>query len=244
MPFRQLTDEQLAQAEKMLADGATMRATSEATGVSVTTLYKRFKPQKDPTPGGKRQQTKRAKVGPTDEQLTNVMTKVAVAPAIPMGLWVQCDFCATHFVNTGPTAAAKLVEMSHDHPALRSLLEKLWGTADEIAWAGVLAMWLGVPIAHHAAPDFIYRWLQAPLNMPPRGVAQPHAHAHNGNGAVPPTPGPEPFAEMDLETLLRTAQDMGIDVNVSNDAVTDPTAETESSDETVTAVASDSDTGE
>lgn len=250
--------------------GSSYRDIQSATGISVTTLSKRYgNRRKDPIPGGGRaKRSTPSKPGPNDEQLANLFTKIAVAPAIPMGLWAQCDFCASHFVQTGPTAAVKLVELSHDHPALRRLMEGLWKYADEVAWAGILATWLGVPVAHHLAPDFVYRWVQMPLGLPPRGEvtyappATTNGHAHQDQPPV--TPPTTPFADMDLESVMRMAQGMGIQVDLdaamtamaaaNNDATTADTANTTdeaaaSGNETDTAVtpeaaASDQDSGE
>lgn len=258
MPFRQLSDEQLATAEKMLADGASVAETSKATGVSAPTLYKKFRNSKDPTPGGRRS-TKAKKPGPTDEQLTSLFAKVGSAPAIPAGLLLHCDYCAAHFANTGPVAAKQLVDLSSDHPALRSVMEGLWRYADEVAWAGVLVTWLGVPVAHHLAPDFIYKYLQFVTTLPPRGN-EPAMNGHAHQGAPPPPADgdvtmPTPFAGMDMESLLSMAKQFGINVEMppmngdNADTAAEPaTSEQAAADDTAPAedatAAPDSDTSE
>lgn len=230
MAFEAVSEERLAEARNLLDNGATYAQVKESTGLSYPTIRKYFG-KKDPKPGGRRSQprstTPKKKAGqPTDEQLTSTFTKVAVAPAVPMMLLFHCEFCATHFKDSGPEAAAKLVELSQDNPALRSVLETVWKWGEEVAWATLLASYVGIPLAHHLAPNFLYGVLQMFTNLPPRGpAAQPHTHAHAGtNGATG-------FESLDDETLMRMAQSMGIkvepnppgpaDVTLSPDDVTE-----------------------
>jgi hypothetical protein len=230
--------ERIARAKELRDSGMSWRAVHEETGLAMPTLFKYLGPKagrNDPPPGGRKSNT-RTKTRPTDEQLASMMTKVAVAPAIPMGLWVKCDFCATHFVKTGPGAAQRLVELSANEPALRNVMEWLWRFGEEVAWATVLATWLGIPIAHHLAPPFVYRWIQAPLGLPDRGPSAepPHAHATD----VPANP----FADMDMDTLMRMAQGFGINVeppmNGHFDATTaEATAEAAATDAATDALA-------
>lgn len=211
MPFEKVSDERLAEAKHLLDTGATYAQVKESTGLSYPTLRKYFG-RKDPKPGGRRtpprtSAPKRKAGQPTDEQLTSTFTKVAVAPAVPMMLLFHCEFCATHFKENGPDAAVRLVEMSQDNPALRSVLETVWKWGEEVAWATLLASYVGIPLAHHLAPNFMYGVLQMFTNLPPRGpVSQPHTHTHPGaNGATG-------FEGLDDETLMRMAQSMGIKV--------------------------------
>jgi hypothetical protein len=251
MAFKTITDEQFAAADKIVKEDR--RPVSEAareTGISANTLYKRYRPSADPTPGGRRKST--PKPGPTDEQLTELFTKAAVVPAIPMGLWFHCDFCAAHFVTSGPKAATQLVELSHDNPTLRSLMEAFWRQWETVAWSAILVTWMGVPIAHHAAPDWIYKWLQLPMGLPPRGdvpMPPPHAHTNgNGNGDGPTATAPppfNPFAGMDTETLMAMAQNMGATFttpapDVEPEPIGDDAATPEPTDEQIyTALAAD-----
>ena len=212
-----MTDEQIKQAEHLLAEGMPVTKVADAVGVTPPTIYRRIINKGDPKPGGNRTNAprKRSKPAPTEEQLASMLTKAAVAPALPMGLWVRCEFCAEHFVRTGPAAAKQLVEMSQDEPALRAVLEWCYRYYAQAAWAGILATWAGVPIAHHLAPDFIYRWIQLPLGMPARGVDPTHTHPPtNGNNGGPVPPPPTPFAGMDTESILRMAEGMGIKIEM------------------------------
>jgi hypothetical protein len=129
-----------------------------------------------------------------------------------MALWVKCDFCAAHFATTGPTAAEKLVELSHEHQALRNTLEWVQRYADEVAWAGVLTLYAGVPIAHHLAPEFVYRYLvMIPgVGLPPRAPA--HTHANGSAAATPEGEAFNPLAGLDLETVIRMAEGMGMTI--------------------------------
>ena len=233
---RKYTDEQFAEAEQLVKDGASVREAANTLGIGYATLLKKIRPP-DPVPGGHkpRKSTQKAQTV-TDEQLASFWAKVAVAPAVPMGIWVGCDFCASHFVKTGPNSARKLVEMSHDEPALRKVLEGIYGYAQEFAWGAILLAYFGIPVAHHLAPDMIYKWLQMPLGLPPRGqVAQTHQHAPADNGFVPP---PMPFAGMDLDSLMGMAQSMGIKIDLS-EMMQDETIEAEPTTETATAIAPD-----
>lgn len=229
-----LTDDRLIRAKRLYDEGASINKIRKETGLAVPTIHK-YIGKRDPTPGGgggrPRAATKH-KVTATDEQLTSMLTKVAVAPAIPMGLWLHCDFCANHFTDTGPDAAAKLVELSRDNAALRSILEALWRYGQEAAWATLILTYFGIPVAHHLAPDYMYRWLQMPLGLPSRNGDKPHTHAR------PPTTDDDtdnPFAGMDLGQLLATAERMGMPVDMSafsdapgpTTAADDPTGPTE-----------------
>ncbi len=233
MPGSRLTDEQVAQAEHLLGEGVPVAKVAEAVGTTPPTIYRRFIHKGDPRPGGNKTTARKPakkKAAATDEQLANMLTKAAVAPALPMGLYFRCEFCAEHFVKTGPGAAVKLVEMSQDEPALRSVLEWCYRYYAQAAWAGILATWAGVPVAHHLAPEFIYRWIQLPLGLPPRGVPE-HSHAPANDNAAPPV---TPFAGMDTESILRMAESFGIKIDLPADFPQDATAaETDSEAPTV-----------
>lgn len=232
---RKYTDEQIAEVERLVAEGATVSEAADTVGVPRALIYRK-RAAKDPTPGGNPRG--RAKVNPpkpsaTDEQLLEMCAKGAVLPAVPAALWLRCDFCAEHFTNTGPEAAAKLVELSQNQPALRSVLNWMHKHYEEGAWALLLASYFGVPIAHHLAPDFIYRWLMFPLGLPPRdGMAHFHVPvtpAPNGNASPPPTP----FAMFDTDSILNMAAAMGIKIELPDDlanvvegVATDDTTET------------------
>lgn len=203
-----LTTEQIASAREMLDSGASIAETARATGISPATLYRRFR--EDPRPGGRKGKRKK-KRSATDEQLQSMLRKAAVAPAIPVGLWLQCDFCAQHFVRNGPIAAARLVELSHEEPALRRVLEWLHAWYAEAMWAGILASWLGVPIAHHLAPEWLYHWLQLPMGLPSRNASSRDQHTENGYANA------NPFADLDLDALLAMANQFGIRVNMNPD---------------------------
>lgn len=228
MPFAPVSEERLAEAKHLLDNGATYAQVKESTGLAYPTLRKYFG-KKDPKPGGRRNSSppKATKVGPTDEQLTSTFTKIAVAPAVPMALVVHCDYCAKHFADTGPGAAEKLVELSRDNPALRTVMETVWKWGEEMAWATLLVSYFGIPLAHHLAPNFLYGVLQMFTTLPARETGEAHTHDH------PPTngSGPTPYSNLDDETLMRMAQEMGIvveprapgqaDVTLSDDDVTD-----------------------
>lgn len=244
MPFRSITDEQFATADKIVReDGQPVAEAARQTGISAQTLYKRYRPSADPKPGGRRATTHIKKPGPTDEALVDFFSKVGMAPAIPVGLWLHCDFCAAHFVNTGPRAAQQLVELSKDNAQLRQMMEWVYNQWEAVAWGGLLVTWLGVPIAHHAAPDWIYKWLQLPLHLPPRGdVPGPPPHVHtNGNGGhqgEQEMPAFNPFQNLDTETMLAIAKSMGIqipdfapvDAGVTDEPIGDDAAAPEASE--------------
>lgn len=238
MPRTTIPPEQLETASKLFKDGANVAEVQRQTGISRPTLGKYFgeeygfggKRKSDAKPSGQKR-----KGSPSDEQLTNLFAKVASAPAIPMGLLVHCEFCAEHFADNGPAAAAKLVELSHDHVALRSVMENLWQYADEIAWAGVLATWLGIPVAHHLAPDFIYKWIQYPLHLPPKETVA------EGNGRVQHEHmPPNPFENLDINELMRAAAAMGIQIPPEMAAAMSP----ENVEQPVTENVSDTETTE
>ncbi len=159
------------------------------------------------------------------------------------------------------------MELSKDNPQLRKLMEAIWRQWETVAWSAILVTWLGVPLAHHAAPDWIYKWLQLPLGLPPRGIVPappPHTHA-NGNGAhqgEQPSQAFNPFANLDMESLMAMASSMGIqmpdivpqaqDVTepIGDDAAAPeaPAADTETADDTAApeaaSVEADSDANE
>lgn len=273
MPNQKYTDEQYAEIDSLVAQGASWKDAADTVGVPWRTAYMRSRRRKDPTPGGGGNQAKPKpprveKPKATDDQLAAFFARGAVLPAIPAQLILRCDFCANHFAVNGPTAAARLVELSREHPALRSVMEVIWREWQKGAWAGMLASYLGIPLAHHLAPDYIYKYLTY-AGMPPRNTpTNPHVHT-NGNGNAPPVD--TPFAGLDLETLMSMAKTMGIEFDLPDmttpdvpdvnpepeydaDATTaDDTDDTEpaetaspetDTESTVETVESDSDTGE
>ncbi len=247
MAKRDIPAEDLARAEQLLNDGESLRSASRATNISTDTLKRRFpgsghassKPtgsssgehegarrRRDPRPKPRAGSRPRAvKSGPSDEQLEKMLRKVAIAPSIPMKMWVHCDYCTMHFVTQGPEVARQLVELSADYPELREMLEALWSSWEKYMWAGVLAGWLGIPLMHHLAPAGVYGALAPLAGMPPRtpAAAPTHAHAPASNGAAPP-PEPEPatasddllagtpLAGLDTDEILAMADQFGLEV--------------------------------
>lgn len=182
--------------------------------------------RRDPKPRPRTSSTPRKPkhTGPTDDQLESMLRKIAVAPAIPMGLWFHCDYCVTHFAVQGPATAHQLVELSTEYPELREVIVGFWQGWQKYAWTGLIAGYLGIPLAHHLAPAGVYR-LVAPLaGMPPRddtpSGGRPHRHGGNGHepagGApMPPPPAttdPTPYAGLDTDQLLQTARAFGIEL--------------------------------
>jgi hypothetical protein len=212
MANRIISEQDLARAEQMIDDGESVAATARETGISAQTLYKRFKRSADATPKGSK--TKKTPQEASDEQLTNLFAKAGSAPAIPMMLWVGCDFCADHFATNGPKAAAQLVELSKDHPALRSVMNTVWRTWDEVAWSAILLTWVGVPLVHHVAPARVRAAVGPFMGIPRDG--QPwtptHTHEPSQNGDTPP-PMDTPFGNLDISQLLATAEAFGIKVD-------------------------------
>lgn len=159
-----------------------------------------------------------------------MLTKVAVAPAIPMAAWFHCEFCAAHFATRGPAAAEQLVKLASDYPDLREMLDWLHREWEKAMWAGVLASWIGVPLVHHLTPDTLYSAVGPFLGMPPRATTQratPHQHppapkqSNGSQPAAPPAPEPaappagpfdELFAGMNPDELIATAKQFGIEV--------------------------------
>lgn len=220
---RKYTDEQYAQAEDLVRQGATVSEAANSVGIPYHALYRRIK-KPDPKPGGKARTTKpkAVKVVATDEQLTEFFAKAAVLPAVPMALYVGCNFCANHFTTQGPEAAKQLVELSKEHPQLRQVMEAIWREWQKAAWAALLAGYFGVPIAHHFAPDFVYKWIAVPMGLPPRGE-----HFHDGapasNGVYngdESSPAPTPFSGLDTESVLKMAESMGIKIELPDDFLT------------------------
>lgn len=211
MPRRVIPPEQLDRALSMVRDeGASIRAASRETGISQDTISKRLKKEqtsradsspprerpsadtkppltarrpRDPIPGKRGRQAEIPSVKTvTEQQLVSMLTKIAVAPAVPAGLWLRCDYCASHFVVNGPNVAVQLVALAEDHPELKELLVWVHNEWEKAAWAGLLATWLGVPILHHLSPDFVYRVVAPLAGMPPRVGSSSHT-AHKGEAA-------------------------------------------------------------
>ena len=232
---RKYTDEQYAQAQDLVSQGASISEAANSVGIPYHALYRKmYKP--DPKPGGKRKAPKAVKVAITDEQLIAFFSKAAVLPAVPMALYVGCNFCAEHFTTQGPEAAKQLVELSKEHAQLRQILESIFREWQKAAWAALLAGYFGVPIAHHFAPDFLYKWIAMPLGLPPR-----YDHVHtNGNAPADdtvyePSPAPTPFAGLDTDSILKMAEGFGIKIELPDDMVIPDapiTSDTEPSDDT------------
>jgi hypothetical protein len=230
MPFASIPEDKLAEAESLLQNNVSYKDAAEQIGVTPPTLYRRFpqyrKRKPDPTPGGgapaggeKVKPPKIKPAGMTDEKLVDFYSKVASAPAVPMLLLADCEFCAAHFNKTGPTAAAQLVTMSKDNAALRSVLENGYSFITQGAWAGVLLMYAGIPLAHHLAPDNLYNVLAFFNILPDRGEVETfheaHTHTHApDNGETVPEPDTG-FEGMDTDQLMRMAEGFGIRLDPS-----------------------------
>ena len=208
---KKYTDEQVANAQALIdADNnLTVAQACEQAGIPLQTYYVRKRAaagKSDPTPGG---DTKRARASTsptiTDEQLVGMITPIAVAPAVPAALWLHCDFCATHFATQGPLAASQLVELSKTNPALRKMLENGYTYFNQGAWALLFATYVGVPAAHHLAPDFVYKYAQMFLGLPAREVPHTHTAPPSQNGDSPTG-----FETLDTDQLAHMAAAMGI----------------------------------
>ncbi len=236
-PPKTITPEAWADAQARRDQGQSYRSIARDTGISTDSLRRRFgpspipAPQPKPKPGKVKRQASpprerepdpppqaapsSARQGSvSDAALTARLAKWAVAPAIPAGLYFNCEYCATHFTTEGPKAARQLVELSANHPELREVLETLYNGAEKWAWVSLLAGYVAIPLAHHLTPDPIYRWVAPVVNMPPRSRngATPHAH-------TPPPPPPEPGADqgidldsMPLPDLIALAKRYGLEV--------------------------------
>lgn len=236
MAGRQLSDEVLAEAESLLSEGVSYREVASQLGTTPVTLYKRFpqfrRKKPDPTPGGApakgeegpRKPPKIPKAGITDDKLVEFYSKIAVAPSVPMLLLADCEFCASHFTKTGPAAAVQLVTMSKDNAPLRAVLESGYAALTKGMWAGVLLMYAGVPIAHHLAPDNVYRALAFFNVLPDKGEVTtfhdshtrtapetfPNATADEDDEPEEPFTG---FEGADTDQLMQMAKGFGIELD-------------------------------
>lgn len=169
------------------------------------------RPLRDPPPQPRTAPARTRKNGkPSDEQLQKMLTKIAIAPAIPAGLILHCGFCANHFTSTGPQMAAEMIVLSEDEPELRKMLEWLYTEWRKYAWAGLLLSWFGVPMAHHMLPSGLYRWAAPVMGLPARDRDIPgNHHTHR-----PQPPAPAPVVEAD--------DDQAADVAAEAAAAVDP----------------------
>ena len=148
-----------------------------------------------------------------------MVRKIAKAPAIPAQLWLRCDYCAAHYRNTAGPLSVALIDAAHDDRDLHDILQWCWKSWHRYAWAGLLGSWMGVPIIHHLAPDFVYRVAGPLAGMPPRGQPQAHFHATPDEVFETPAAPGGPFAGLDIDQLLKTAQAFGIQIpDVDNTA--------------------------
>lgn len=275
---RTIAPEDLARAEQMIAEGAQRKDVTAATGISEDTLRKRFgktsrgpaEPAGRPSAGGESSPTpprrrrdpaprvataspsgKRRRVAnkPQDDELETMLRTILKTASLPMRL--KCDFCADYMAAQAAVTANRAIQ----DPDLRNALVFVWDQWNAYAGYGVLVAWMGVPMLHHLAPDFIYRGVAPLVGMPPRtastpaGAATGHRHAPAANGTSPPAPPPPeptfpaamPFgfpdlANVDTDQLVGMARSMGIEIDpamlqsmIDADAST-ATAETGSDD--------------
>lgn len=225
-----ISDERYAEAESLLEAGVSFKDAADAISTSPVNLYRKFpqftrtkKSKPDPVPGGgdgkartsaaPRPSGRKRSKGYTSEQMLAFYSKAATLPALPMQLWVGCDFCAAHFANNGPQAAERLLALSEHNPTLRAILETIYEQWEKAAWGALLITWLGVPLAHHMLPERMYWTGQMFLGLPDREAPNEGVHVHtNGNGATSDDL-PTPFGSMDTETILAMARNMGLDVS-------------------------------
>jgi transposase-like protein len=128
----------------------------------------------------------------TDAELVQSLETVLCLPAVPMALYVGCDYCANHFARTGAPAARELVRLSQTSPGLRRALETIHRVRQSLITGGILAMYAGKPLLHHLAPNDVLAFAGPVIGVPPRKsmagdsrvTAEP-VHS-NGNGTAPP----------------------------------------------------------
>lgn len=212
---RKYTDEQYAQMRDMINDGATVREASETVGVPVQSWYRHLK-KPDPVPGRRRRTKREEKQSVvTDDELKDTFGMIMSAPSMIMLIpRINCVYCATHFATRGPDAANKLVELSQENTHLRKMLVVVHTYLTELAWAGVLGVYLGVPIMHHLAPRQVYDPVAPFLKMPARGNANHRdpGHVHANAPGAPAQPGGNPFEHLDTDALMAMAASMGMQV--------------------------------
>jgi hypothetical protein len=104
-------------------------------------------------PKGAANKSKETKAKPkvSDAAIQSALSQLLVSPAIPCSMIPEDEsreFLTMHFMGLGPVTAERLVELSHQSPELRALLEKLTGTSLigglamlSIAYAAPPALW-------------------------------------------------------------------------------------------------------
>lgn len=224
MAAKKYTDEQWAQVDDLMSQGASVTEASNSVGIPRGSIYQRLRKSTDPKPGGNKSATAKAKARREpvdDDKLTATFTKIAAFPAVPAKLVLRCDYCTAHFAGTAPNAAAELVQLSHDFPALRDVLETVHGGWQKAAWAGVLVGWLGVPIAHHTLSSDMFAMFA--LVMAAQQDAQTasasahtrHAHTHAASAPQDDVIDVEevqtPYDSMDTDQLMAMARAMGVE---------------------------------
>lgn len=154
--------------------------------------------------GGKKKPDRKPKVKPqskpkadkpTVEQLAAALEIPLALPVVYVRLATGCDYCANSMRESAPAAARDVAMMAEKNEPLRRLLE--WWHAMVTVGVGSqgIAMYAGIPVLHHMAPDPVYNAAGPLLGMPPR-EPQPGQNGHQHHQPEPapagPAPGPRP----------------------------------------------------
>lgn len=155
-PLKMLDDETPEETLRRYEERRTERVLSDAVPDPITDEQSEDEqPKKRPDPMPRTRPAVTKKDRATTTQLASMIAELLVMPAIPMKMVVNCDYCARHFLETGPRAARELAKMSESNEALRRLLERMYDGWTAITYASVFGTYLMKPAMHHLAPTHV-----------------------------------------------------------------------------------------
>jgi hypothetical protein len=124
----------------------------------------RRRPDKAPRPRGR----KPAATGPTDAELASMLAELLAMPALPAAMILKCSYCAQHFATSADPTARELITLAKSNVGLHAFLTRLYTAWSSISYGAVIAMYVGKPLLHHAAPEPILAAAGPVFGVPPR----------------------------------------------------------------------------
>jgi hypothetical protein len=146
-------------------DEAIARDRRERPAATTSGRKGRRRPDKAPRPSGRKAA---GTPGPTDAELQAMLAELLAMPALPAAMILKCSYCAQHFATSADPTARELITLAKTNAGLHAFLTRLYGAWSSISYGAIIAMYVGKPLLHHAAPEPILAAAGPVFGVPPR----------------------------------------------------------------------------
>jgi hypothetical protein len=137
----------------------------------------RRRPDQAPRPSGRKAA---GTPGPSDSELQAMLAELLAMPALPAAMVLKCSYCAQHFATSADPTARELMTLAKTNAGLHAFLIRLYTAWSSISYGAIIAMYVGKPLLHHAAPEPMLAAAGPVFGVPPRpSTMDPHPHQHH-----------------------------------------------------------------